>query len=148
MNRFPENDIVANEINHYNHYLVPNSDIFNKNFFNDNVVTYISQQCTKLLTGLYKGYKSITVSRENILSVMDSIYMTRPHQEINDMINAVISYIVQQIKIEYETIENNNKLDVDVILYSGEYGIRRVPQITVKNKKFLRVPPGNFDLRY
>lgn len=148
MNQFPANDVVANEINHYNHYLAPNSDIFDKKFFNDNVVNHISQQCTKLLTGLYKGYKSITVSRENILSVMDSVYMTRPHQEINDMINAVISYIVQHIKIEYETIENNNKLDIDVLLYDGSYSIRRVPIIKTRNKQFLRVPPGNFDLRY
>jgi hypothetical protein len=147
MNQFPENKVVANEIDHYNHYLVPNSDIYDKNFFNEDSVKYISKGITKLLTGLYPGYKSIEVSRENILSVMDSVYLQRPHTDIEMMKKQVIAFIVQHIQIEYETIVNNEKLDKDVLLYDGSFGIRAVPMLKLNNKKFRRVY-GNFDLRY
>ena len=147
MNQFPENKVVANEIDHFNHYLVPNSDIYDAKFFNIETVGHIQKECAKLLTGLYPDNQRVVVSVENILSVMDSVYQQRPHVNINELIKMVISFIVQHIKIEYETIENNNKLNIDVLLYAEDYGIRRIPIIKLNEKKFRR-SYNTFDLRY
>ena len=78
---------------------------------------------------------------------MDSVYQQRPHVDINEMIKMVISFIVQHIKIEFETIENNNKLNIDVILYDGTYSLRRTPEIKLNNKKYRRTY-ADFDIRY
>lgn len=147
MNQIPKNSVVAHEINQYNHYLVPNSDIYDEKFFNMKVVKHISKECTRLLTGLYPDHKSVEVSVKNILSVMDSVYQQRPHVDINEMIKMVISFIVQHIKIEFETIENNNKLNIDVWLLDGSYGIVGHPEIKLNNKQHRRTY-GDFDVRY
>ena len=78
---------------------------------------------------------------------MDSVYQQRPHVDINEMIKMVISFIVQHIKIEFETIENNNKLNIDVILYDSSYGISRINDIKLNNKKYRRTY-ADFDIRY
>lgn len=147
MNQVPKNSVIAHEIDVYNHYTVPNSDIYDEKFFNMGVVKHISKECTRLLTGLYPDHKSVEVSVKNILSVMDSVYQQRPHVDINEMIKMVISFIVQHIKIEFETIENNNKLNIDVILYDGSYGVSRINDIKLNNKKHRRTY-ADFDVRY
>ena len=73
--------------------------------------------------------------------------MTRPHTTIDYMKKSVIAFIVQHIKIEYETIKNNNKLDIDVLLYDNSFGIRRNPIIYLNNRNFKRYY-GSFPLRY
>jgi len=147
MNLTPKNPVVANEIDRFNHYLVPNSDIYDSKFFNIEVVGHIQKQCAKLLDGLYPDKQRVMVSVENILSVMDSVYQQRPHVEITELIKMVISFIVQHIKIEYETIENNNKLNIDVLLYDGSYGIISKSPIKLNEKKFRR-SYANFSIRY
>ena len=49
MNQVPKNSVVANEIDHFNHSLVPNSDIYDDKFFNMKVVKHISKRMHKII---------------------------------------------------------------------------------------------------
>lgn len=140
----PTTCLAKKKMELYPRYPMPFQRVETK-FFNSEVMNHISKDITKKLTGVHPQKKNIIVSKENILSVMDSIYEQNPHVTMEQKVGMVISFIVDQIKTEFETIEKNNALDIEVIKYSGEYGIRRYPILKTREKHPLY---GIFDIRY
>jgi hypothetical protein len=56
-------------------------------------------------------------------------------QSADHMQKMVINYIVNAIKNEYETIENNNKLDIWVTKYDIESGLQQFNSTKLNYKK-------------
>ncbi len=114
---------------------------YSLDFFNERNILFASKEITRLLgpspniAAVNPTGKSIIVSNANILSVMDSIFNNNPRILDIDKLKMVVAYIVNYIKVEFETLENNKKLSIDVIQYAGDYGIRRVPMIKLNTKR-------------
>lgn len=143
--KLDKKDLIPYIISEYPIYTTPTSDHFNSCYYNTDNLTYISKEVTKLLKGVHPDGKNIIVSDKNIISVMESIYENNPRTSTNIMIKMVIAFIVNYIKNEFGTIEQNNNLDIEVIKYDGSYGIRKVPPITT-NKH--RPTPFLFNMHY
>lgn len=136
--------LIDSEIGNYARYPIP-FDRIRTDYYNSNVMSHISDEVTKGLNGVHPDGKKIIVSKENILSVMDSIYEQYPHVPIPKVISMVVSFIIGHVKDEFETIEKNNKLNIEVLKYTGEYGIRKYPILKIRENHPLY---GVFDLRY
>lgn len=140
-----KDDLVPYIIDRYPIYATPMADHFDYQYYDIKNVKYISDMCTNLLKGTHPDKKNIIVSDKDILSVMESIFENNPRVSTNIKTKMVIAYIVDAIKTEYETIEQNNKLDVEVIKYDGSYGIRKVSPVKTRNK---RPTPFLFNMHY
>ncbi len=129
----------------YPKYATADLSHYNKEFFDKRNLEYMSTQITRLLIGVHPENKNIIVPDQTIISVMESIFENNPRTSCNIMSKMVITYIVNYIKTEYETITQNDKLDIEVIKYTGEYSIRRVPMIKLNNR---RPTPFLIQMRY
>lgn len=138
-------DITPHMINRYPIYATPTNDHYDYQYYSRKTVDYISEMCTKLLKGVHPDGKNIIVSNENIMSVMESIFENNPRVSSDVRAKMVIAFIVDSIKTEFETIEKNNKLDIEVIKYTGEAGIRKTPLIKTRQK---RPTPFIFQMKY
>ena len=121
----------------YPRYVTENKDTFHydSSFFNSKNILYISAECTRLLKGVHPRGLNIIVSDENIKSVMDSVAENNPRTSWDNQLRMVVAFIVSSIKIEFETIDKNEKLNIDVIQYAGDYGIRKTPMIKLNEKR-------------
>ena len=121
----------------YPRFPLPNKEIdhYSLEFFNSRNLAYISYEVTRLLKGVHPQNRNIIVSDKNILSVMDSVFANEPRTSWDNRVRMVIAYIVSHIKTEFETLKNNEKLDIEVQKYTGEYGIRKVPEIKLNTKR-------------
>lgn len=82
-------------------------DIYSKE-----TVSKISMEITKRLKGVHPEGKNIIIPVDTISSVIDAIYNKNTHAEFDVMVEMVINYTVNQVKTEYETIQQNNKLSI------------------------------------
>ncbi len=113
-------------------------------FFSRNNVLNISSEVTRRLQGVHPEGKNIIVSDENILSVMDSFY-NNTYKDVEKLTMLTIAYIVDTITSEFDTIKQNNKLNIWVTQYTDDYGIKQVPQIKIREK---RPTPMIFNMNY
>ena len=104
-------------------------DIYSKQ-----TVSRISVEITKKLKGVHPEGKNIIVPVETISSVIDSVYNKTPYAEFDVMVDMVINYIVNQIKTEYQTIQQNNKLSIWVTNLDITTGMTRFSAPKLNNK--------------
>ena len=133
-------------------------------YFSKPVIDYISQKITMYLDGVVPNRK-IVVPFDKITFVMSQIYNTRQpvvgdiftrytigdieadRNDLKECIDQTIETIVNQIRNEYETIQNNNKLSI----WNSVYGTQNVngllahPPIKLRNK---RPDPFQFNMNY
>ncbi len=112
-------------------------------FFSKQIIQYISDEITKRL-GPYKHYKTITVPREQIVSVMDSIWKNT-YRDVDKMIMMTISYIVNYVRDDFDTIEKNNNLNIWVTSFRPEFGLQQHSKIKLREK---RPSTGYFQYNY
>lgn len=113
-------------------------------FFSKKNLHYISEQITQRLEGTHPQHKHIIVPIETIISVMDSIY-NNTTRDIDKMTMMTISYIVEHIRNEYETEQQNYKLSNWVLQYTEDTTLRRHPEIKLRHK---RPTPMIFNMNY
>ena len=113
-------------------------------FFSKQNILNISYEVTKRLNGIHPDGKNIIVSDENILSVMDSIYNST-YKDVQKMTMMTIAYIVDAITTEFNTIEQNNKLNIWISQYTDDWGIKQVPKLKMREK---RPTPMIFNMNY
>lgn len=105
------------------------NDIYSKE-----TVSKISMEITKRLKGVHPEGKNIIVPVETISSVIDAIYDKTTQAEFDVMVEMVINYVVNQVKTEYATIQQNNKLSVWVTNYDVTSGLQRFSAPKLNNK--------------
>lgn len=98
-------------------------------------IVMMSKEITKRLTGVHPEGKNIMVPDETIISVADTIYDNTNHATLEVIQQMIIGMIVNHIQSEYDTIQNNNKLDIWVTNYDGDYGIQRINGIKLNRKQ-------------
>jgi len=94
---------------------------------------YMSKEITRRLQGVHPEGKNIIVPQHTIKSVADSMYEANS-MAVDVLQEMTISYIVTQIKTEFETIQQNNKLSIWVQRYDVSTGLQRVNGIKLNNK--------------
>jgi hypothetical protein len=103
-------------------------------FFSKDNINYMSSQITLRLKGVHPEGKNIIVSNEKIISVMDSIYKST-FKDVDKMTMMTISYIVDYISSEFQTEQQNNKLNIWVTNFPNEYQMQQIPQIKLREKR-------------
>lgn len=117
----------------YRYFAWSSGDRYNALMSNQSV-EFMSKLITNGLKGVHPEGKNIIVPEDTIRSVADSIYETSV-QSADVMQKMVINYIIGTIKNEYQTIENNNKLDIWVTKYDVESGLQQFNGIKLNNKQ-------------
>ncbi len=97
-------------------------------------VSKISLEITKRLNGVHPEGKNIIIPVYTISSVIDAIYNKTPHAELDVMMEMVINYVVNQVKTDYETTQQNNKLSIWVTNYDVTSGLQRFSAPKLNNK--------------
>lgn len=102
-------------------------------FFNLGNLRIISNKITKNLNNVHPEGKTIKVPDQSILQIMTDVSLNNYNdlQLMNDM---VVSIITNQIKDEFETIAQNNKLNIWVTQYTSDTGLRRTSEIKIRDK--------------
>ena len=129
----------------YPRRILADSGHFNKDYYSKTSLDYASYKITELLTGVHPEGKNIIVPFETILSVMESMYENKPRVYWKILLQMSIVYIVEQIKQEYDAEAFNKSLDIEVIKYAGDFGLRKVPAIKLREK---RPTPFIFNMHY
>lgn len=143
----------------------PNQNPCIQRFFTDENIKIMSKKITQLLMGVDPENRPIIVPNDKIKYVMDAIYNSyRPNTSdiygrynvptgtttesyVQDMIDQTVEVIVSDVKNNYETIENNEKLSAWVQIYGemNDHGLRAYPPIKTRLK---RPAPFQFHMRY
>jgi hypothetical protein len=138
----------------FQRYVGWNGDsLCNEEFFSAKTIKYISSKISEYLKGVDPQNRKIVVSDNNIINVMNSInenyrpqtgdifgrynIPNRPIDHNQEMINQTINLIVNDVKNNLETEENNKKLTIWTTVYGdfNEQGLRSHPPIKIRNKK-------------
>jgi hypothetical protein len=102
-------------------------------FWNKKNIEYISNQITLRLINVHPEKKNILVPYDTIISVMDSFWHNSKHDpDVSTMMT--ISYIVNNIKNEFEVIAQNNKLSIWVTNFGEDTGLRQTPKIKLRER--------------
>lgn len=134
-------------------------------YFSPDNVRMISAKITDLLQGVDPGGRPIVVTDRVIGSVLSSVYNTftpqtgdiysrynipngmSPENYLQSMIDQTIEIIVNNIRDEYEMIENNRKLTIWSTVY-GDFNAQKLrahPQIKIRKR---RPDPMQFNMNY
>jgi hypothetical protein len=105
-----------------------------QSLFSRPTIDTISREITIRLKGVHPEGKNIIVPNETILSVMEAVHTKTNNAELDVMIEMVINYIVNQIRVEYETTQKNNKLSIWTTNYTLDTGMQRFDGIKLNNK--------------
>ena len=125
-----------------------------KHYFSKENVDRISKKITSLLEGVDSKNRSIIVSDENIVNVLNNVYTTytppigdihsrhiissgiNTEQYIDNMINQTIDYITQDVKNNKMMEESNKNISIWSTLYGdfNPYGLQQYSSIKIKNK--------------
>lgn len=141
--RQAKNFLHLGEINNYRYHKYEGRDRYNT-FFSNPTLDYISIEITKRLKGVHPEGKNIIVPNDTILSVMDSIHMKTSNASLDVMMEMVINYIVNQIKVEYETTEKNNNLSIWVTKYDITTGLQRFSDVKLNRKSRVNYTRWNY----
>lgn len=108
----------------------------NCDFFDQTNLDSISAKVTQLLQGVHPEDKRIVVPDTTLNHVMSRVY-DDDRGNSRDMTDHVIAIVVDQIRDEFETIAQNNKLSIWTTQYNGDcdsHGLLRHPKIKLRNK--------------
>lgn len=104
-------------------------------FFSPQNVAHISNAITERLRGVHPEGKNIIVSKNQILSVMDSIYQNTSNRNLQEMTEESINHISEYIYLDYEARKQHNTLSAWVNTYPEDYGMRQTPKIKLKERR-------------
>lgn len=107
----------------YRYFGYQGNDRYNS-LFSDRNIAFMSQMITKGLEGIHPENKNIIVPDITIRSVADSIFQSS-FSNADIMTKMVINFIINHIKNEYQTIQQNNKLSIWVTKYDTNSGLQR-----------------------
>ncbi len=119
--------------NNYRYHQYDGRDRY-QTLFNRSTLNTISKEITKRLNGVHPEGKNIIVPNETILSVMEAVHTKTNNAELEVMIDMVINYIVNQIKVEYETTQKNNNLSIWTTNYTLDTGMQRFDGVKLNKK--------------
>ena len=109
------------------------SDRYNT-LFSDRSINFISEMITKGLEGVHPEGKRIIVPDRTIRSVCDTIFEgTTANPDV--MQKMVIGFIIDSIRVEYETQIKNNKLSIWVTNYTPDSGMKKFDGIKLNKKQ-------------
>jgi hypothetical protein len=136
----------------YSAYSSSPNDLASK-IFTEETIKYISEEVTKNLKGLMTNTR-IVVPDENITSVLSNVFENyRPNtqdiytkyniiqnktiDDANYIVLQTIDILVQDIRLNIETINQNNKLTIwtTVLGDNNEHGLRSHDQIKIRKKR-------------
>lgn len=113
------------------------TDINDPNYFKyytNSVLDWCSAQITARLKGVHPEGKNIVVPDATIASVMDS-YMHNANLNPGILEEQVVMYIVNYIKNEYQTINQNNKLSAWVQKYDMDSGLKQFNDVKLNENQ-------------
>jgi hypothetical protein len=117
----------------YRYYGYQGDDRYNS-LFNDHSLKFMQDMISNALQGVHPQGKRIVVPIDTIRSVADSVFQTG-FANADQMQKMVISFIVNSIAQEYETITKNNSLSAWVQLYDTSTGMKKMDGIKLNNKQ-------------
>jgi hypothetical protein len=104
----------------------------NKNYtelFTKHSVQWMSLQISLRLRGVHPEGKTIVVPDSSILTVADSFF-NGTQLTIATIQEMVVMHIVDQVKNDFELIQQNDKLNIWQTLYSMDTGLQRISQVS------------------
>lgn len=116
----------------YSLYKYSDEEVRDK-FLNSSNLRFISDMITLKLEGVHPKGKKIVVPDQEILKMMTNVSLNN-YYDIKLMNEMVINIIVNYIKDEFEVSEQNNKLNIWVTQYTSDTGLRRNPEIKIREK--------------
>lgn len=138
-----------------------------RDLFSDETLTYCQQQITQKLKGVHHEGRDIIVTKRSISNLLFSVYDDKIHNQrkvgdiysrhiqpnelhrtdLQDIVQQTINIIVNDTRIEYETIRNNQKMTVWNTMYGdfNQEGLRAHSKIKTREK---RVPSLQFHMNY
>lgn len=132
----PQHSLVsqAYETNYprYVGYQVSDTPI-RQEFFSLQNLRYISAEITKQLEGVHPEGKTIMFPDQQILQMMTDVSLNN-YNDMKLMNEMTIAIVVNQIKDLYETITQNNKLNIWTTQYTKDTGLSRVSEIKLREK--------------
>ena len=102
--------------------------------FSDKSIKFMSQMITNGLKGSNPNGKPTVVPDATIRSVADSVFQTS-FADAGEMQKMVVSYIINSIKTEADTIAKNNDLSIWVSKYDTDTGMKRISDIKLNKKQ-------------
>jgi hypothetical protein len=97
-------------------------------------IKLMQNQIAFFLKGVHPENLNIIVPEKTIVQVADSFYEnTVAHLEVLQAM--IVKFIVNAIREEYETINQNNKLSIWVTKYDTDSGLKRFNDIKLNNKR-------------
>jgi hypothetical protein len=119
--------------NNYRYHKYEGRDRYNSLFTKSSLNT-ISNEITKRLIGVHPEGKNIILPNETILSVMEAVHTKTSNASLDVMMEMVVTYIVNQIKTEYDIIQKNNKLSIWVTNLDVTTGMQRFSDVKLNRK--------------
>ena len=122
-----------------------------RNLFSEENIEYVSKRCTECLQGVHPEGLKIIIAKPVIINVLDQVFTYYQQATVEPMLEQAIYVIVNDTKNFYETIEQNNKLNIWVTKQGGleenAWGLASVPNVKIKQRDYYR-GSGNGFLRY
>ena len=119
--------------NNYRYHQYDGRERYNT-FFSTASLNTISKEITKRLKGVHPEGKNIILPNETILSVMEAVHTKTSNASLDVMMEMVVNYIVNQVKVEYQTTEQNNKLSIWTTNYTLDTGMQRFSDVKLNRK--------------
>ena len=119
--------------NNYRYHKYDGRERYNT-FFSTPSLNTISNEITKRLKGVHPEGKNIILPNETILSVMEAVHTKTSNASLDVMMEMVVNYIVNQVKTEYQTTEQNNKLSIWVTNLDVTTGMQRFSDVKLNRK--------------
>lgn len=130
----PQNSYYSNMYNIERYPVPPDArDVYFSLFSIDNV-NYISEMITQKLKGVHPEGKNIIVSKENILSVLDSMYRNN-FRDVEKLTMMTVGYIVDYVSADLQTEAQNKKLNIWVTNFTPESTLRQYSKIKVRERR-------------
>jgi len=101
--------------------------------FSKRSITFMQEMIMKGLKGVHPEGKNIIVKDDIIKSVADSIFNSS-FSNAQQMQMMTINFIINHIRCEYQTIQQNNKLSIWVTNYGVESGMKKFNDIKLNDK--------------
>ncbi len=117
----------------YRYFGYSGGDRYNE-LFSKSSIQFMSKMITNKLNGIHPQGKKIIVPDETIISVADSVFTTA-FANADQMQKMIVNFIVNKIKVEYDTLNYNNSLSVWVLKYDEDSGMKKFDGIKLNNKR-------------
>jgi hypothetical protein len=115
-------------------YVYTDVDDSTRLLFSNQHLNMIQSKITQLLDGVHPEGKNIVVTTKNISSVLYSIYNNN-RSDNTAMTDTAIELICENVRTEFITIKQNNKLNIWDTVFDGTKGMRQHPPIKLRERR-------------